>query len=100
LTHPENLKLPTREIDPALVALLRSLTTGQKIQITQTVRVGAKKWTTTAVGAFRGVNYLATGVTTERVPEDDIVMPMVHFTKENGEMSSVAIDEHTAISIV
>jgi hypothetical protein len=100
LNVSESLHLPTRQIDPALVALLRSLATGQKIQITQTVRVGAKKWTTTTAGAFRSVNYLATGVTTERVPEDDIVVPMVHFTKENGEMSSVAIDEHTAIRIV
>jgi hypothetical protein len=100
LNFPDNLTLPTRDIDPALVAVLRSLALGQKIQITQTVRVGAKKWTTTTVGMFRGVNYLATGVTTQRVPEDDIVVPMVHFTKENGEMSSVAIDEHTAISVV
>ena len=94
-----DIKLPTRKLDPALVELLRSLKPGQKIQITQSVRVGKKKWTTTTIGAFREINYLATGITTDRVPEDDIVVPMVHFTKENGELSSVALDENSAVRI-
>jgi hypothetical protein len=100
VSTPAKIVLPTRIIDPALVELLQSLKVDQKIQITQSVRVGSKKWTTTVTGKFRGINYLATGVTTQRVPEDDIVMPMVHFTKENGELSSVALDEHTAIKVV
>ncbi len=100
MSAPADIKLPTRRLDPALVSLLRSLQPGQKIQITQTVRVGKKKWTTTTNGTFREINYLATGVTTDRVPEDDIVVPMVHFTKENGELSSVAIDENSAVRVV
>jgi hypothetical protein len=92
--------LPTRQLDPKLVALLRSLQPGQKIQITQTIRVGAKKWDAVVVGTFREINYLATGITTERVPEDDIVMPMVHFTKENGELSSVALDENSEVKLI
>lgn len=94
------IKLPTRVLDPKLVELLRGLTPGQKIEITQTIRVGKRKWTTTTTGAFREINYLATGVTTDRVPEDDIVVPMVHFTKENGELSSVAIDELSAVKTI
>jgi hypothetical protein len=100
MSTPAKIALPTRQINPELEKLLQSLKPEQKIQITQSVRVGAKKWTTTTTGTFRGINYLATGVTTERVPEDDIVMPMVHFTKENGELSSIALDEHTAIKVL
>ena len=96
---PAKIALPTRTIDPALVDLLRSLKTGQKIELTQSVRVGAKKWTTTTTGTFRGINYLATGLTTDRVPEDDLVVPMVHFTKENGELSSIALDEHSVVKL-
>jgi hypothetical protein len=94
---PAEIKLPTRRLDPGLVERLRSLKPGQKIRVTQTIRVGKKKWTTTAIGAFREINYLATGITTERVPEDDIVVPMIHFTKENGELSSVALDEYSSV---
>jgi hypothetical protein len=91
------ISLPTRRLAPALVELVQSLKSGDAIRITQTVRVGKKSWTTTVNGTFRGVNYLATGVTTDRVPEDDIVVPTVHFTKPNGELASIALDERTMI---
>jgi hypothetical protein len=93
----EGIVSATRRLDPALAELLSSLRPGDRIKVTQTVRVGARRWTTETAGAYRGVNYLATGVTTNRVPEDDIVVPTVHFTKDNGELSSVSLDENTRI---
>jgi azurin len=84
-------------VDPALAALLQRLQPGQRIRITQTVRVGQKQWTTTVPGRFRGVNYLATGLATHRVKEDDIVVVAVHFTKDSGELSSITLDEHTKV---
>ena len=96
--NPDALPSATRPIRPELAALLRSLQSGQRIRITQHLRVGSTaSWTTTVEGAFRDLNYLATGVSTERVPQDDIVVVMVHFTKDNGELSSVALDENTEI---
>ncbi|OAI41909.1 hypothetical protein AYO40_06910 [Planctomycetaceae bacterium SCGC AG-212-D15] len=89
----------TRPVAPQLAALLERLKPGQRIRVTQTVRVGMKQWTATVAGVFRDVRYLATGVTTDRVPEDDIVVPTVHFTKDNGELSSIAIDEMTKIEL-
>ena len=95
--HP--IVLPTKSIDPALQKLVGELKAGQRIRVTQTVRVGDRLWTTTVEGVFREVNYLATGLSTDRVPEDDIVMPTVHFTKDNGELTSIALDENTKIAI-
>lgn len=95
---PDRIALPTRRLDPAVVDLLKALKVGEPIKVTQTVRVGSRTWTADAAGTFRGVNYLATGVTTDRVPEDDIVVPTVHFTKANGELSSVSLDENTTIA--
>ena len=89
--------LPTRQLDSSLVDLLKGLKPDEKIRITQTLRVGSKTWTHAAVGQFRGLNYLATGITTDRVPEDDIIIPTVHFTKENGELTSIALDELTKV---
>jgi hypothetical protein len=100
VTAPGEIVSATRRLDPALMELLRSLKAGDRIRVTQTVRVGSRVWTAEAVGAFRGVNYLATGVTTDRVPEDDIVVPTVHFTKDNGELASVSLDENTRITRV
>ena len=87
----------TGKVDPALAEILTALKPGDRIQITQTVRVGARTWQASTSGVFRHIDYLATGLSTERVPEDDIVVPIVHFTKDNGELSSITIDEHTQV---
>jgi hypothetical protein len=94
---PEKIVLPTRRLDRAQVDLLRSLKPGDKIRLVQTVRVGARKWTAQTDGVFRGIAYLETGVTTERLREDDLVVPVVRFTKPNGELSSISVDENTRV---
>jgi hypothetical protein len=90
----------TRAIPPTLAQLLTSLHAGQRIRITQTVRVGSRSWPAVVTGTFRDLNYLATGLATDRVPEDDIVVVVLHFTKDNGELSSVTIDEHTQVELL
>lgn len=93
------VRLPSshRKLNPELVALLKALVVGDTIKITQTVRVGAKVWPAEATGTFRGISYLSTGVTVDRVAEDDIVVPTVHFTKPSGELASISLDENTKI---
>lgn len=88
----------TRRLAPALADLLRGLKAGDKLRIVQTVRVGAKKWEATTDGTFRGLAYLETGITTERVKEDDLVVPVLRFAKPNGELSSISIDENTKVT--
>lgn len=95
-----DIVLPTRPIPLELKERVMNLKPGQRIRVTQTVRVGDRTWTTTVEGAFREVNYLQTGLSTQRIPEDDIVVPAVHFTKDNGELSSVTLDEKTKIEVV
>jgi len=96
-----SLPSATRPVRPELTAVLRQLKPGQRIRITQTVRVGLQQWQTSVTGTFRHLKYLCTGLATDRVPEDDIVVPTVHFTKEpHGELSSVAIDERTQVEVI
>jgi hypothetical protein len=95
------MRSSTRQIRPELARLLQGLKPGQRIRITHQVRVGSSaKWTATVEGVFRDLNYLATGLATDRVPEDDIVVVSVHFTKDNGELSTVTLDEHTHIEVL
>jgi hypothetical protein len=91
----------TRPLDPALVEAVGRLRPGQRIRITQTIRVGRKSWPATVTGTFRAVGSLVTGLATHRVPEDDVIVPTIHFTKDpHGELSSVALDEHSKIEIL
>lgn len=87
----------TNKVDRQLMDFLRTLREGDAIRITQRVRVGSRSWTTTVDGRFRDLNFLATGLATDRVAEDDIVVPTLHFVKPNGELSSVTLDEHSRV---
>jgi hypothetical protein len=100
MSVPSTITSTTRKLSQQQVEVLRSLKPGQRIRVVQLVRVGAKRWEAVAEGMFREINYLATGVTTDRVPEDDIVVPVVHFAKDNGELSSISMDENTAVSVL
>jgi len=97
MSTPDRIQLPTRHLKPTTIDLLKSLVPGDRVTITHRVRVGGKTWNAEAKGAFRMLNYLSTGVTTERVKTDDIVVPTIHFTKDNGELASMALDEHTTV---
>jgi hypothetical protein len=101
MSRMQDFPSATRPVSPELATLLRNLKPGARIKITQQVRVGSTAtWTTQVQGVFRNVNFLATGLATDRVPEDDIVVVTVHFTKDNGELSSVTLDEHSRIEVV
>src|SRR5207245_757561 len=97
---PQAPTIATRNLRPELAAVLQQLRPGQRIRITQTVRVGLRSWTANITGTFRELKSLATGLATDRGPEDDIVVPLLCFSKDNGELSSVTLDEHTKIEIV
>lgn len=98
---PSSLPSSTRPIRPELASLVRSLHPGQRIRITQTVAINTRRhWPATVEGVFRHVNFLATGLATDRVPEDDIVVATVHFTKDNGELSSITLDESSQIEVI
>ena len=100
-TPANTLPSSTRPVRPELAALLKGLKPGQRIRVMQAVRVGSSaKWTATIEGAFRAVNFLATGLATDRVPEDDIVVVSVHFTKDNGELSSITLDENSRVEVI
>src|SRR2546426_9882742 len=94
------LPFTSRPLNPAVIPVLEQLKPGVRIRITHIVRVGSKSWPVVVTGTFRELNSLATGIATERVPQDDIIVAIVHFIKDNGELSSVALDEHTRIEIV
>jgi len=99
-TSVPGLVRTTRPLRAETVSALATLQPGQRIRITQTVRVGAKLWTTTVTATFRSLQALVTGLATHRVPVDDIIVPTVHFTKENGEHSSVALDEQSLVEVI
>ncbi len=99
MTSP-TLPFTTGSIKPELAAVLVRLKEGQRLRITQTVRVGSKTWKAVVSGTFRRLDSLVTGISTDRLPKDDIIVPTLHFLKDNQELSSVALDENSQIEIL
>jgi hypothetical protein len=91
---------PNQRVRPDTLQVLSRLQPGQRIRLTQTVRVGDKQWTTSVKGTFREQIHLVTGLGTHRKPEDDIIVPLVRFTKPNGELSSITLDENSQIEVL
>jgi hypothetical protein len=101
MTTTSTFPRTSRPIPPEVMAKLNELKAGQRIRITQTVKVGSTKtWQLVVEGTFRHADSLATGLATDRLREDDIVIPVIHFTKDNKEMSSITVDERTKIESV
>jgi hypothetical protein len=78
----------------------QDLKPGQRVRVTQTVKVGNKSWPATVEGTVRDVQTLVTGLATERNPDDIVTVPTVHFMKDNKELSSIAVDERTKIEVL
>jgi hypothetical protein len=101
MSSPEAMPSATRPIKAKLAEVVRSLKEGQRIRITQTVRMNSRwSFKRPVEGVFRHVNYLRTGLATDRVAEDDIIVAMVHFTKDNGELSSITLDSSSSIEVI
>jgi hypothetical protein len=77
-----------------------NLRPGQRVKITQRVRVGLRSWPATVTGTVREVQLLITGLATERAADDLVAVPTVHFVKDNGELSSITVDENTRIEVL
>ena len=73
---------------------------GQRVKITQTVRVGYRSWPAVVTGTVRDLQTLMTGISTQRAADDVVAIPTLHFIKENGELSSITIDEYTRIEVL
>lgn len=95
--NPEPLVPTTRPLLPETVQTVLGLKPGERIRIRHVVRVGKEEWTAETTGTFREVRCLVTGLATDRRTFDDVVVPTIHFTKDNGELSSIALDEHTLV---
>jgi len=98
MINQDLIQSSTRTLNPEISKILNTLTAGQRIRVTLKLRVGSTAtWMAPIEGTFRHYNFLSTGIATDRIPEDDIVVVCVHFTKDNGELSSFTVDDNTKI---
>jgi hypothetical protein len=94
----ENLGMSATRDFPGISKILGELKPGDQIRISRSVRINSShSWAQTIEGAFVQANHLRTGLATDRVAADDIVLACVHIKKPNNEMASITIDDSTTI---
>jgi hypothetical protein len=98
--NESELPFTTLKLKPELAAVVKTLKPGQRLRVTHTVRVGSKSWPAVVTGTFRHLGSLATGISTHRLPQDDIIVATLHLTKDTHELTSVSLDEHTRIEVL
>ena len=73
---------------------------GQRVRITQRVRIGLDSWPAVVEGTIRDVKMLVPSLTADRGEDDIVTVPLVRFVKDNGELSTITVDEHTRIELL
>jgi len=97
---PPTLKSATRNY-PELAKALASISAGDSIRIHKKIRINSMhSWNHEIIASFSHVDFLSTGLATDRVPEDDVVLVCIHFCKQNGELGSVILDDQTSLEKV
>lgn len=79
---------------------VEELRPGQRVRITQPVRIGRRKWPAVVEGTVRDLKVLVTGLTVERGKDDVVTAPTIHLIKDNGELTSVTVDEFTTVELL
>lgn len=74
---------------------------GDRVKVTQTVRVGFRQWTTTVSGTVLETRRCETGLHTDRADDDHVFVDTILLNRDGaGDRTTVTIDENTQIEVV
>jgi hypothetical protein len=76
---------------------INALEPGDRVAIEHTVRVGMRQWTTTVAGAVVRTERNRHGLHFRRNADDKVYSDVVVLKLDDGQLSSVTIDEYTVV---
>lgn len=71
---------------------------GARVKVVQTVRVGGMSWLTEVVGVIEGESHRPIGGMEMGVKSLVTHQPTLRLRKDDGEITVVAIDEHSSVT--
>jgi len=80
--------------------VFRRLKPGDRVRVTQTVRVGSRKWETSFTGTVLETRRAQTGLHFDRAADDRVFVDTILLNRGDGERTTVTLDEHTQIAVV
>jgi len=76
----------------------QTLAPGDRVEITQTVRVGFRHWTTTTVGTVVGTSRERHSLHYRRSSDDRVYRDILVLRRDDGELTTVTLDECTVLA--
>ncbi len=78
-------------------ALFTELASGDRIELVHEVKVGGKRWNTTTVGTVIRTERRRHGLHHQRNPDDKVYSDLIVLRKEDGEQTTITIDEFSEL---
>lgn len=70
---------------------------GDRVKVTQRVKVGLKIWTTTVTGLVERIERRRNGLHVKRSSDDKAYCDMILLRKDGGDETTVSLDEFTHV---
>ena len=70
---------------------------GDRVEVTHTVKVGQQSWTTTTVGAVVRTERRRHGLHFRRNRDDKVFSDLIILKLDDGELTTVTLDEFTVL---
>lgn len=80
--------------------LFGSLKPGDRVRITQRVRVGKRQWHTTVEGTVEKISRQLTGLHTDRARDDHVYVDALRLRLNGGEITTLTLDEFTDLEVL
>jgi hypothetical protein len=77
--------------------LFAELAPGDKIEATHEVKVGLKRWTAKTIGTVIRCERRLHGLHFRRHLDDKVYSDLIILTREDGELTTVTMDEYTVL---
>ena len=78
-------------------ALFSELASGDRIELVHEVKVGSKRWNTTTLGTVIRTERRRHGLHFDRNPDDKVFSDLIVLRKEDGEQTTITIDEFSEL---
>lgn len=79
--------------DDALRRLFAQLAAGDRVELVHDVTVGSQRWTTTTVGTVVRTERRRHGLHYRRQADDKVYSDLVVLRRDDGELTTVTLDE-------
>jgi len=79
------------------IQIYRSLKPGDRLAVTHDVKIGFRRWTTTTTGTVVGTQRCRHGLHFRRNHDDKVFSDVIVLRRDDGELTSVTLDEFSAL---